>query len=153
MKQNDTKNSRLLFLAVDPCKRIDTNEHKENSYLQLNYCGSLEVINTQRKKSVQICNCGILSRTQTQIVDCGRLSTQRHKFVADHWRWSTRRKAERTRVWINAKWNFFWGKLNTKNGCTQKMIADLSVDRHNWIEWTRKMKLLLLNFNARKRLI
>ena len=27
-----TKNSRLLFFAVDPCKRIDTNEHKENLF-------------------------------------------------------------------------------------------------------------------------
>ena len=82
MKQNETmktKNSRLLFFAVDPCKRIDTNEHKENSYLQLNCCGSLEVINTQRKKSVQnlqLRNPKKDSKDARKFVDCGRLSTQ-----------------------------------------------------------------------------
>ena len=64
-----TKNSRSLFFAVDPCKRIDTNEHKENSYLQLNCCGSLEVINTKHKKRnlyKKITIAELLSRVQTQ---------------------------------------------------------------------------------------
>jgi len=49
MKQG-TKNSRLLFFVVDPCK--ESTQMNTKKKLIYNFCGSLEVINTQRK-SVQ----------------------------------------------------------------------------------------------------
>ena len=65
---------------------------------------------------------------------------------------STKMKTERTRVWINAKVEFLWEReLNTKC-CTQKIYcgSECRSTQLNWTD-TEKMKLLLLNFNARKR--
>ena len=85
MKQNDTMKKQriavyysLLWILVKESTQMNTKG--KTSYLQSNCCGSLEVINTQRKEPVQkITIAELLSRVQKtqKIVDCGRLSTQK----------------------------------------------------------------------------
>ena len=109
----------------------------------------------------KICNCGIQRRTQNtkKIVDGGRLSTQRTQMnlIAVDREWSSmvntkhKMKAERTRVWINAKVEFLWEReLNTKC-CTQKKWLRIRV-QINTIELNGhgKNEALAKNFNARK---
>ena len=135
----ETKNCRLQFFAVDPCKRIDTNEHKE-TYLQLNCCGSLEVINTNTKGILyKICNCGIQRRTQTQ-KNCGlrKAIDTKHKlsWITEGGQHDTKQSGlgfESTQ-----KWNFF-ERNSTQNGCTQRKWLRIWLQINTiWIEWTRK---------------
>ena len=131
------KEQPLLFFAVDPCKRIDTNEHRETLIYNWICCGSLEVINTQRKKSVQICNCGILSRTQTQkFVESGRLSTQRktncrgsRKVVN-----TTQKQSGLGFESTQMKVEFLLKGTQHKKWLHTKMIAEVNQHNLNWMD-------------------
>ena len=159
-----TKNSRLLFFAVDPCKRIDTNEHKETLIYNWICCGSLEVINTNTMK--EICtenyNCGIQRRTQNtkKIVDGGRLSTQRTQMnlIAVDREWSsmvnTKHKNEsRADSGLNQRKSGIPLRKRTQH----KMLHTKKIDcgsecrstQLNWMD-TEKNEALAKNFNARK---
>ena len=152
-----TKNSRLLFFAVDPCKRIDTNEHKETLIYNWICCGSLEVINTNTMK--EICtenyNCGIQRRTQNtkKIVDGGRLSTQRTQMnlIAVDREWSSmvntkHKKWKQSGLGFEStqKWNSFEKENSTQNVAHKKINcgSECRSTQLNWMD-TERMKLLL----------
>ena len=143
-KRKETKNSRLLFFVVDPCKRIDTNEHKE-AYLQLNCCGSLEVINTRRKKSVQ--------NLQLRNPKGGLKGRKKFLWTAEGYRHKGNTKIDCCGPWVKLngqhkaqKQSGFgfestqngsgvsFERNSTQNGCTQKWLRKLINTILNWMD-------------------
>ena len=121
MKQM-TKNSRLLFFVVDPCKEsTQMNTKKTLIYNWIAVDHLRWSTRTQRKESIQICNCGIQKRTQN--TNCGLrkaiYTEENTKFVADHWGWSTRHKSRADSGSNQRKSGILLKENSTQNGCTQ----------------------------------
>ena len=83
-----TKNSRLLFFVVNPCKELTQMNTKKTLIYNLNRCGSLEAINTKEGilyRKLQLRNPKEDSKTQRKLWTAeGYRHKENTKFVVDH---------------------------------------------------------------------
>ena len=162
MKQNDTMKQRiavyysLLWILVKNRHKWTQNLFFTIELLWITWGDQHKERNLYRKITIAESKGGLKTQRELWTAEGYRHKTRNWIAVDLEWSSMVNTKHEsradsglNQRKW---KWNFFLKKgLDTKWLHT-KIIAEVNQHNLNWMD-TEKMKLLLLNFNARKRLI